>query len=237
MNELLEKVRRELREASDEKTRQSGLRYFKEEVNLYGIKSKTVKEIAKQNYSLVKSRSKEEILGMCDSLWESGMMEESFVACSWTENLVQAFNPEDFILLEKWVHRNVNNWASCDTLCNHTVGDFIQKYPKYLAELKRWARCENRWAKRASAVSLIIPARRGKFLDDIFEIAGVLLLDSDDMVQKGYGWMLKVASHSHEEEVFGFVMKHKAIMPRTAFRYAIEKMPAGLRAKAMEKQS
>jgi len=235
MNEILEKVRRELREASDEKTRQTGLGYFKEEINLYGIRAKTVKEIAKQNYSLVKSRSKKDILTMCDSLWESGMMEETFVACLWTEKRVQAFAPEDFSTLEKWVHRYVNNWASCDTLCNHTVGDFIQKYPDHLAKLKNWARSDNRWVKRAAAVSLIIPARRGMFPDDIFEIAEILLMDRDDMVQKGYGWMLKEASKPYQKEVFDFVMRNRAFMPRTALRYAIEKMPADLRARAMEK--
>jgi len=235
MKEILEKVRKELREASDEKTRQTGLRFFKEEVNLYGIRSKTVSEIARANYALIKKAGKENILAMCDSLWKSGMMEESFVACSWSEKLASAFVRDDFAILEEWVHRYVSNWASCDTLCNHTVGDFIQKYPEYIAELKRWARSENRWVKRASAVSLIIPARRGMFLEDIFEIADILLLDGDDMVQKGYGWMLKVASQAHREEVFDYVMRHKAVMPRTALRYAIEKMPPDLRARAIEK--
>lgn len=115
MNEILEKVRRELREASDEKARQTGLGYFREDINLYGVRSGTVKEIAKQNYSLVNDRNKKNILALCDSLWESGMMEETFVACLWTEKLVQDFTPEDFSTLEKWVNRYVNNWASCDT--------------------------------------------------------------------------------------------------------------------------
>ncbi|MCK7537290.1 MAG: DNA alkylation repair protein [Marinilabiliales bacterium] len=154
-------------------------------------------------------------------------MEETFIACMWSEKQAGKFVPEDFKVLEGWVHNYVNNWASCDTLCNHTVGDFIQKYPGYISELKRWARSENRWVKRASAVSLILPARRGKFLDDIFEIAGILLPDRDDMVQKGYGWMLKEASKPYQKEVFDFVMMHKSVMPRTALRYAIEKMPPG----------
>jgi 3-methyladenine DNA glycosylase AlkD len=55
------------------------------------------------------------------------------------------------------------------------------------------------------------------------------------MVQKGYGWMLKEASKPYQKEVFDFVTSHKAVMPRTALRYAIEKMPADLRAKAMVK--
>lgn len=235
MNEILDKVRRELREASDEKTRQSGLKYFREEVSLYGIRSKTVTEIARANYAIVKKRSKHEILSLCDSLWQSGMMEETFVACMWSERLAGQFVAEDFNILEGWVHKYVNNWASCDTLCNHTVGDFIQKYPGFISELKRWARSENRWVKRASAVSLIVPARKGKFVDDIFEIAEILLMDSDDMVQKGYGWMLKEASKPYQKEVFDFVIRHKAVMPRTALRYAIEKIPPDLRAQAMQR--
>ena len=55
------------------------------------------------------------------------------------------------------------------------------------------------------------------------------------MVQKGYGWMLKEASKDFQKEVFDFVIKHKKEMPRTALRYAIERMPEKLRREAMEK--
>ena len=37
----------------------------------------------------------------------------------------------------------------------------------------------------------------------------MLLVDEDDMVQKGYGWMLKVASQAHQQEVFKYVLKNK----------------------------
>ncbi len=232
---ILSKVRRELSAASDEGKRQAGLRYFREEVNLYGISASTVKQIARENYALIKMRPKKDILELCDSLWQSGMMEESFVACMWSERLAGKLTTDDFSMLERWVQNYIGNWASCDTLCNHTIGDFIQKYPEYISELKRWAREDNRWVKRAAAVSLIIPARRGKFLSDIFEIAEILLQDRDDMVQKGYGWMLKEASKPYQKEVFDFVIRHKAVMPRTALRYAIEKMPQDLRKRAMEK--
>jgi 3-methyladenine DNA glycosylase AlkD len=108
-------------------------------------------------------------------------------------------------------------------------------YPALLMSLKKWSLSENRWTRRACAVTLIIPARHGKFLEDIFRIADTMLLDKDDMVQKGYGWMLKAASETHQKEVFDYVIKHKAAMPRTALRYAIEKMPENLRKEAMKK--
>jgi 3-methyladenine DNA glycosylase AlkD len=113
------------------------------------------------------------------------------------------------------------------------VGSFIVRYPEYLERLKRWTASPNRWVKRAAAVSLIVPARNGEFLADIFEIADLLLLDKDDLVQKGYGWMLKEASRRHQQEVFEYVLERRETMPRTALRYAIEKMPPELRKEAM----
>ena len=162
-------------------------------------------------------------------------MEESFVACHWSYNMHKQYEPSDFSIFEIWVNNYVGNWASCDTLCNHTVGTFIEMYPDYLSGLKEWATSSNRWVKRASAVSLIVPARNGKFLPDILEIADILHSDKDDMVQKGYGWMLKAASQAHQQEVFEYVMKNKGTMPRTSLRYAIEKMPSELKALAIAK--
>jgi len=72
-------------------------------------------------------------------------------------------------------------------------------------------------------------------LKDVFEIADKLLLDEDDMVQKGYGWLLKESSRLHQKEVFDYVMKNKSKMPRTVLRYAIELMPIELKAAAMKK--
>ena len=89
--------------------------------------------------------------------------------------------------------------------------------------------------RRAAAVTLIIPARKGLFLNDIFEIAELLLADKDDLVQKGYGWMLKAASQAYQTEVLDFVIKYKTTMPRTALRYAIEKMPQEMKAQAMKR--
>jgi 3-methyladenine DNA glycosylase AlkD len=48
--------------------------------------------------------------------------------------------------------------------------------------------------------------------------------------------MLKESSKENQSEVFQYVMKNKQDMPRTALRYAIEKMPPELKAQAMAKE-
>lgn len=235
MSKIIVEIRQDLIHKADEKTRIQGEKFFKENIKIHGLKSAELKNISKTHYQLLPDKSKTVIFSYCEELWKSGFLEEAGIACMWSYNVRKQYLPDDFSVFEKWVNKYVTNWAVCDSLCNHSVGTFIEMYPSYLSGLKRWAESENRWVKRASAVSLIVPARKGLFLQDIFEIAGILHSDPDDMVQKGYGWMLKAASQAHQEKVFNYVMSKKATMPRTSLRYAIEKMPSELKARAMAK--
>ncbi len=234
-NKLISAIRKELEQAADEGTRKSLQTFFKEQAVFYGLKSAAVNQIARKYFLEIKHLDKREVFSLCQELLKSDYGEEAVVAFDWSYRLRDRYEPGDFAVFESWLNKYVNNWAKCDTLCNHSIGAFIELYPEYLPELRRWASSENRWLRRAAAVTLIIPARRGKFLDDIFEIADILLPDKDDLVQKGYGWMLKEASRKHQQEVFDYVMRNQAAMPRTALRYAIEKMPEDLRRLAMGK--
>ncbi|MDD1748814.1 MAG: DNA alkylation repair protein [Methanothrix sp.] len=231
--DVLADVRQELLQSIDEKTRESAERFFKEEVKFHGVKSALVKKIATKYFHEIKDRDKNEIFSLCENLLQANYNEEAFIAFEWAYSLRRQYVPEDFAVFEKWVEEYVDNWAKCDTLCNHTIGSFVEMYPQFIENLAVWASSENRWLRRASAVTLILPARKGAFLKEVFGISDILLMDRDDMVQKGYGWMLKEASKTHQEEVFDYVMKWKAKMPRTALRYAIEKMPEEMRKKAM----
>jgi len=232
---IISAIRQELKLQINEKTKQSYQSFFKELVTAYGIKTATVNKIARDRFKDVKPLGKQATFALCEKLLESDYNEEAFIALQWAYWLHDEYEPGDFAILESWIEKYINNWAKCDTLCNHAVGSFIERYPQYIDNLKKWTASENRWLRRASAVTLIIPAKRGKFLSDIFHIADSLLQDKDDLVQKGYGWMLKEASIEHQEEVFDYIIRNKSLMPRTALRYAIERMPKDLKQKAMAK--
>lgn len=238
MNPLVAEIRQSLVDMSDPQTLASSARFHKpgEAPKVHGVRMPAVGNLAKEKFKQIKHLGKHNIFNLCEELWQSGYLEEAIIACLWSEALHKQYEPADFLVFDRWVHNYVTNWADCDTLCNHTVGMFIMQYPEYMAELKKWATSSQRFVKRAAAVTLIIPARKGMFLTDIFEIADILLLDPDDLVQKGYGWMLKAASEAHQKEVFEYMMSKKAVMPRTALRYAIEKMPADLKAQVMKKE-
>jgi len=210
-------------------------RFFKEEVKIYGVNTALVGKIGNQYWKQITHLGKNKIFALCEELLSTGYCEDAFIVSGWLPNLSNEFQASDIYIFKNWIEKYIDNWAKCDGFCNHTVGDLIMKYPQNIEELKVWARTDQRWLKRAAAVTLILPARKGMYLQDIFEIANILLTDPDDMVQKGYGWMLKEASRLHKDEVFQFVMKNKRKMPRTALRYAIELMPDDLRKSAMLK--
>ncbi len=237
-NRILQEIRKELLEKVDEKYRKSVHRFIKpdQEVKLLGVKTPLVREIMRKYFSAIKDRPKQEIFRLCEKLLESGYLEELGIAFDWAFRLRKAFEKKDFAVLESWLKKYVTNWAACDSLCGRALGHFIYQFPEYFLHIKKWAMSGNRWLRRASAVVWIYSIRKSKPLEPVFEVADILLLDKDDMVQKGYGWTLKVASDREPHRVFEYVMKHKKVMPRTALRYAIEKLSPELKKQAMARE-
>lgn len=232
---VISHLRDKLNSVATEQGKISGERFFKERVTILGAKSADVTNIAKEFYKELEDKDKSAIFALADQLFTGQVLEESFVACNWVYAKRKEFTEWDIDVFEKWIESYVTNWATCDTFCNHTMGYFIDLYPGYISRLKEWTKSPNRWMRRAAAVSLIIPAREGRYLKSILEIATLLLTDGDDMVQKGYGWMLKSCSQAHLTSVFNYVMSNKNKMPRTSLRYAIEKMPPEMKAEAMKR--
>jgi len=232
---ILSSIREELKQHVNQDNRMNYHRFFREDVLCYGVKTPKVRAISRRFFIRLKGMGKQEIFSLCESLLASDYCEEAFIASDWAYRLRKEFEPGDFALFERWIGKYINNWAKCDTFCNHTLGAFLERFPDCIGNLRVWAGSENRWFRRASAVSLILPARKGRFLPEILEISDLLLGDGDDLVQKGCGWLLKEAGRTHATEVFGYVMAHKKKMPRTTLRYAIEKMPPEWKRQAMER--
>lgn len=229
---IIQKIREELKNNIDKEYKESVKRFFKEAITHYGVRTPVVRKISGKYFSSIKEKSKKETYGLCEELLESGMMEERGIAFDWAFRFKNSYSPSDFRLFESWLKKYITNWGACDHLCL-PLGIFISRYPEFIPKVKNWTTARNRWVRRASAVSMIYSIRKKKYLNDVLDIADSLLQDKDDMVQKGYGWLLKEASNVYPQEIFRYVMEHKKEMPRTALRYAIEKMPTEWKKKAM----
>ena len=235
ITELHQEIRSDLIAIASEKRKLSTCSFFKHELKCHGVRNPDSQKIGKKYIAILKTEKKELVWGLCEKLFQDEFLEESLLACQISFSQKKQYELADFKIFERWVLLYINNWAECDTFCNKVIGEMLFKFPSLVSEVKKWSLSPNLWARRASAVSFIYPGKKNTYSNEQFEIALMLLEDHEDMVQKGYGRMLKVLSQVRQQEVFDFVQTYKARMPRTALRYAIEKMDAHYRTEAMRK--
>jgi 3-methyladenine DNA glycosylase AlkD len=91
------------------------------------------------------------------------------------------------------------------------------------------ARSKNWWERRTAVLATLYFIRRND-LDDSFRLAGALVDDEHELVQKAVGGVLREAGKRDRQRLIAFLDKHAATMPRVALRYAIERLDSEQRA-------
>ena len=90
------------------------------------------------------------------------------------------------------------------------------------------------WDKRIAIVATMHWIRQGHTAL-AFELALRNLTHPHDLMHKAIGWMLREAGKRDPERLYGYVLGHRADMPRTMLRYAIEKFSPEERAVLMQR--
>ena len=124
-------------------------------------------------------------------------------------------------------HDLIDTWDLVDRAAPHVVGGYLADKPR--DQLYVFATSEAPMERRSAIVATWFFIRTGD-LDDTFAIAEILAQDPDDLVQKAVGGWVREAGKRDEARLCGYLDKFAATMPRTALRYAIEKLPPDRRA-------
>lgn len=147
--------------------------------------------------------------------------------------LVEQFNKSKDEVRRKEIYefylknaKKVNNWDLVDSSADDIVGGFL--FGKDTALLKKLAKSENLWERRISIIATQFFIRNNKF-EDTFTVAEILMNDSEDLIHKAVGWMIREVGKRSLAAELGFLNKWHKTMPRTMLRYAIEKFPEDLR--------
>jgi DNA alkylation repair enzyme len=123
-------------------------------------------------------------------------------------------------------HDRINTWDLVDRAAPHVVGGYLWDKPReplyQLASSPHW------YERRTSIVSTWFFIRHGD-LDDTFGIAQILVNDPHDLVQKAVGGWIREAGKRDEQRLRDYLDRNAATMPRTALRYAIERLASDAR--------
>ncbi len=125
-----------------------------------------------------------------------------------------------------------NNWDLVDLSCPKILGQWLAQPdinpgadPEILFTL---ARSGNLWLERIAIVSTMPLIAAGHF-DITLTLAEQYLSHPHPLIHKATGWMLREAGKRHLPTLLSFLDAHAPAMPRTALRYALEKLSADLR--------
>ena len=121
--------------------------------------------------------------------------------------------------------KRVNNWNLVDASAHLIIGAHLFEADRNL--LNQLAKSDNLWERRIAIVSTWYFIRKHD-LAWTFKIAKELLNDQHDLIHKAVGWMLREAGKRNEKELISFLQKYAKKMPRTMFRYAIERLPKAI---------
>lgn len=124
--------------------------------------------------------------------------------------------------------RQANNWDMVDLSCPKILGEWLLRpgadgrMPDRNV-LDTLAASDNLWEQRTSIVSTLQLIRQRQY-DDTLRIAAKLLEHTHDLIHKATGWMLREIGKKDKNTLVNFLETNHDKMPRTALRYAIEKM-------------
>ncbi|HLO44646.1 MAG TPA: DNA alkylation repair protein [Leadbetterella sp.] len=117
----------------------------------------------------------------------------------------------------------INNWDLVDCSSMFILGPYYYE-TKDNSVLENLAKTGHLWSQRIAIISTHYYIRLGDFALT-FKLAEMLLNHKHDLIHKAVGWMLReIWSKGGREEVEEFLTENIPVIPRTALRYAIEKM-------------
>jgi 3-methyladenine DNA glycosylase AlkD len=208
-------------------------RYFRGDHNLgfYNIGSGHVRALSREIYLAHRDRwGVDDALEFSDVLMPDRYLEVKSVGLELLARYRKDFTPKVLARCKRWLSKDYSsNWATTDEMCGVVIGPLLVKYPALIREMRTWSRHKNMWVRRASIVGLLHPMRRGHTLDLVFEIAKRLHPDDEDLIQKAVGWGLREAGKVDPARLEKYLRANVRAIPRTTFRYAIERFEPGKR--------
>jgi 3-methyladenine DNA glycosylase AlkD len=127
---------------------------------------------------------------------------------------------------KRWLARDYSaNWATTDAMCGMIIGPLLLTHPALETGMRGWSSHKNMWVRRASIVGLLVPMRRGsgRAVDLVYDIARRLHPDPHDLIHKAVGWALREAGKIDQSLLERYLRANVGVIPRTTFRYAIER--------------
>ncbi len=117
---------------------------------------------------------------------------------------------------------NANNWDLVDLSAPYILGVYLLNNSDDFI-LDHLSQSNNLWLQRIAIVSTLTLIRSNRF-DDTLRLCKRYLSHPHPLIHKATGWMLREIGKRNESVLLQFLDSNTPLMPRTALRYAIERL-------------
>jgi 3-methyladenine DNA glycosylase AlkD len=148
--------------------------------------------------------------------------------------LLEAFEPRlrpaDIRLVEQLI-RQSKTWAFVDELAIAITGPLVERSPKLLRVLDRWAKDDDFWLRRSAMLALLRPLRRGRGDFPRFaRYAGRMLAEREFFIRKAIGWVLRETGKPQPDAVYAWLLPRAARASGVTVREAVKYLSSAQRA-------
>ena len=118
--------------------------------------------------------------------------------------------------------KNINNWDLVDLSAPYILGEYLNtNYDQSIID--QLSNSQSMWERRIAIVSTLTMIRKTN-IDLALKLSEKYLTDTQPLIHKATGWILREVGKKDEKSLIDFLDKHTPTMPRTALRYAIERL-------------
>jgi 3-methyladenine DNA glycosylase AlkD len=207
--------------------------YFQGAVRFIGLKTPEIRKVTREVEPLLRSRPVADLVAECFRLLRSPYAEEKHVAIALLGRNVHRLPPGFLAVFEPVFDATVHDWGACDHIASRILRQRLVATRRDRARIVGWRLASHPWRQRAAAVAFVQEARHGRYTREILTVCRALAQNHDRFVQLGMGWLLRELSLADRTRTLRFLARHYPRINREALRYAVEKLPAGVRRKVL----
>jgi 3-methyladenine DNA glycosylase AlkD len=216
-------------------------RYFRGEhaLGFYNTGTKPMRALARSIHLAQRGRWEiSHAMAFADLLIVDRYLEVKSVGIEVVARYRREFSPALLARWRRWLTANHStNWATTDAMCGMLIGPLLVKHPELAVRMRSWSKDRNMWVRRASIVGLLPLVRAHGDVELVYEIARRLHPDPHDLIHKAVGWALREAGKIDPARLDRYLRDKVTMIPRTTFRYAIERFSPGRRRELMALRS
>ena len=208
--------------------------YLKSSLEFFGAPMPVIDRVARSFKKAHPKVTPTEVVALARRLWASHTHEERTLAVKLLHLYPACLVPAQMPFFEKMLRAPENGWAHVDEIAIHLVGTVLAHDRKSWSYLKKWAKDESFWLRRASLIAQLVLLRHGEGDPKLFmTLARPMVGEREFFIRKALGWTIRELARARPELAFAFLLEIKDASSGLTLREGAKHLPPAMKRRVL----